>query len=153
MNKIRINDFRLSRELFHLEFLNGSSSSDTDLLFLKALSAQRINIDFLSRTLINEKARSSFCIKSEFYDMVKRLLGSEPLLKDQAEFISSVGLVSLFPHRFSLEILGRSLSAFGNANIPIYEVASSVSSITFVTDFARLEEAEERLREYLQGSL
>ncbi len=149
MEKIRINDFRLSRELFQLELLNVSGSIDADLYFLKALAAVRINIEFLTRTCIDEKSRSSFCIRSEFHDMVKRLLDPEPSLKDLTKFIPSVGLVTLFPHRFSLEILGLSLNVLGRARLPIHGIASSISSITFVTDFERLEEAVKELQEGL----
>ena len=149
MEKIRINDFRLSRELFQLDLLYVSGSSDADLNFLKALAALRINIEFLTRTCINERSRSSFCIRSEFHDKVKKLLDSEPSLKDVAKFTPSVGLVTLFPHRFSLMILGLSLNALEMARIPIHGIASSISSITFVTDFVSLEKAVKELREGL----
>ena len=81
--------------------------------------------------------------------MVKRLLDPEPSLKDLTKFIPSVGLVTLFPHRFSLMILGLSLDALERARIPIHGIASSISSITFVTDFERLEEAVKELQEGL----
>ena len=146
MDKIRISDVRLSRELFQLRLMEASDGGDTVLPFLKGITAERINIEFLSRVVINRETRTSCCIESESYDRVKGLLDSEPFLKDHAEFTSSVGLVSLFPHQFSLEILGRSLSAFVKMRFPIYGVASSISSLTFVTDYNRLKEVAEILR-------
>lgn len=148
MNTIRIYDLKSSSELFHLKLSNVSDYNDHELLFYKDLAAEQINIEFLSRTCIAGKPQTSCCIRSKFYNRVKTLLTSNLLLKDHAEIIPSVGLVSLFPHSFSLEILGQSLNAFGNANLPIHGFASSISSITFITDYDRLGEAEKTLKEY-----
>ena len=147
MDKIRINAYKLSSEHFLLRLLNVSESNDNELDFYKTLAARQINIIFLSRTSINGKTWMSCCISSKFHNQVETLLYSVPALKNQSEFIPSVGLVSLFPHRFSLEILGKALNAFGNAGLSIYGFASSISSITFVTDYLRLKDTIEILRE------
>ena len=148
MDKIRICDLKLSSKLFHLKLLTVTDFHDKEILFYKDLAAGQINMEFLSRTFIDGKHQTSCCIKSVFHNQVITPLNSHVLLKDHTEIIPSVGLISLFPHRFSLEILGQSLNAFGCARLPIYGFASSISSITFITDYDRLKEAEETLKGY-----
>ena len=52
-----------------------------------------------------------------------------------------------------MTILGCSLQAFGKAHLPLYGMGSSLSSLTFITEFARLEEAAEVLQQTLGGPL
>ena len=146
MIKNGICNLKLSDELFHLKLL--SDFNDNELFFYKDLAAGKINIEFLTRTCVAGKIRTSICIQSKFYNQVKTLLNSHVPLKHHAEVIPSMGLISLYPHRFSLEILGQSLKAFSSTGLPIYGFASSISSITFITDYDRLREAEKALKGY-----
>lgn len=146
MDKTRICNLKLSDELFHLKLI--SDCNENELLFYKDLAAGQINIEFLSSSHIAGKIQTSFCIRSKFYNQVKTLLTSDVSLKTHAEFFPSIGLISLYPHRFSLKILGRSLKAFSDICLPIYGFASSISSITFMTDYNRLREAEKALKGY-----
>jgi hypothetical protein len=60
-----------------------------------------------------------------------------------------VGLISLFPHQFNLKILGLSLFALGVAGLPFYGMASSLSALTLITDYGRLDNAVAALQEHL----
>ena len=62
----------------------------------------------------------------------------------------SVGLLSVFPHQSSLRILGLSLYALGKASLPVYGLASSLSALTFVTDYCSLDGAVAALVSYLE---
>jgi len=78
-------------------------------------------------------------------DLINAEFGGLP----EIEFISSVGLLSLFPHQFSLNILGSILHALGRERLPLYGLASSLSSFSFITDYALMNRAVAALQGYL----
>ena len=81
--------------------------------------------------------------------LVNELIDSDPNLTSNAEFISPVGLVSIFPHRSSLKIFGLILSVFSRERLPLYGLASSISTLTCITDYARLDQAVTAIQEYI----
>ena len=91
----------------------------------------------------------SFCVASDDSPRVKALLQRESTLTKYLEFIPAVGQLSLFPHHYSLRVLGLSLGAFGKARLPIYGLASSISALTFITDYVHLDRGVDALKEYL----
>jgi aspartokinase len=148
MDKIRISDIKMSSELFYLKIQDITDFDENRLLFFRDLAAEQINIEFLSSSYMGGKPHTSCCIRSDFYDQVKALLISNSVLNRHTEITPSVGLVSLFPHQFSMDLLKQSLNAFDDVNLPIYGFSSSISSITFITDFYRLKETEKILKRY-----
>jgi len=92
----------------------------------------------------------SCCVSAEDKIQVKHLIDSEADLRENTELGSAVGLISLFPHQSNLKLLGLSLYAFGKARLPIYGLASSLSALTFVTDYAHLDKAAALLEEYFE---
>ena len=91
-----------------------------------------------------------FCVNVEDEVQVKNLIHSEADMSKNIEFGSSVGLISLFPHQYSFKLLGLSLYVFGKGRFPIYGLASSLSALTFVTDYALLDKAAATLEEYFE---
>ncbi len=150
MEKIRIEGIKLSDELFQVNFRNNSDSKKTLSQLCQILASNQINMPFLSSTCLGDRTQMSCCVAAEDKARVRNLIDSELGLREHVKFISSVGLLSLFPHKFSLKILGLSLCAFDKARLPLYGLASSLSALTFITDYAHLDEAAAALEEYLE---
>jgi hypothetical protein len=60
-----------------------------------------------------------------------------------------VGALSIFPHQSNLKLLGLSFYLFGEANLPLYGMSSSISTLTFLTDYTKLDSAVAKLLEYV----
>ena len=150
MEKIKIEGIKLSNELFQVNLRNRSTQENTISQFCQILAANQINIPFLSTTYLGRRMQVSCCVAVEDKSRVRNLFNSEPELGGEVEFTPSVGLLSVFPHQSSLKIFGLSLYAIGKARLPLYGLASSLSALTFITDYLHLDKAAETLEEYLE---
>ncbi len=150
MNKMKIEGIKLSEELVAVNFRDLATSSGCLSRFCKTLTDNRINLVYLSETGTGERTQISLCAAINDQVGVKEAIEAEPDMASRAEFISSVGLISIFHHQFSLKILGLVLGIFGRIPLPLYGSASSLSSLIFITDYARLDQAVEAIREYLE---
>ncbi len=86
---------------------------------------------------------------AEDIDRIKILVAGEPKLKENLEFIPNVGTLSIFPHHSNLKLLGVSFYLLSKVRLPLYGMASSISSLTFITDYSLLDEAVTTLLEYM----
>ncbi len=149
MGKVTIGGMKLSSELALIKLQHPPGKDPHQWGFWKKLTASRINLFFLSCACIGPRSETAFCVATQDYYGTKELIHSEKYLNGRALFTPEVGALSLFPHHFSFEILGLSLCAFGWARLPFYGLASSISSLTLMTDYALLEKAAATLAEYL----
>lgn len=149
MEKIAIGGMKLSPELALITLRHPPGWESQGCRVWEKLTASRINIFFLSRLCTAELRETSFCVAAEDGYPTRELLQSENHLSGRVSFVPSVGALSLFPHQFSFEILGLALHAFGKAGIPLYGLASSISSLTFITDYALLGQGVAVMEEYL----
>ena len=147
--KIRINGIKLSAELVQVNLLDRSLPQDSRTLFFRLLAQNQINIPFILVTGMGEKIQGSCCVAAEDADRVEKLVAMEPKLTENIEFISAVGALSMFPHHSNLKLLGLSFYLFGQARLPVYGMASSISSLTFITDYSQLDNAGSTLLEYV----
>ena len=117
---------------------------------LQELSTNRINIVFLTRAYTKTSAQTVFCVTAEDWYHTKELIQSDKYLVGRVDFVPDVGALSLYPHRFSFEILGLSLHALAKSGVPLHALASSISSLTFITDYALLDNAVAAVSQYLE---
>lgn len=150
MEKIKIEGIKLSNEFLQVKFQDNSNSKNTFCRLFRILAEKQINISFISSTYLNGRIHESCCVAIEDDGKVRSLIDSEPALTRNVKFIPSVGMLSVFPHQYSPRILGLSLYALGKARVPVYGLASSISALTFVTDYGRLDAAASALKEYLE---
>jgi len=150
MESIKIEGIKLSNELVQVNSRNLSNSKNTISHLCRILALNQINMPFLSTTCLDGRMYMSCCVSAEDKIQVKHLIDSEADLRENTELGSAVGLISLFPHQSNLKLLGLSLYAFGKARLPIYGLASSLSALTFVTDYAHLDKAAALLEEYFE---
>ena len=147
--KIRINGIKLSRELVQVNLLNRFFPKDFRVLFFQLLAQQQINIPFILTSGMGEEIIGSCCVAAEDIHRIKKVVADEPKLKENLEFIQGVGTLSIFPHHSKLKLLGLSFYLLGKQQLPLYGMASSISSLTFVTDYSQLDRAVSILLEYM----
>jgi aspartokinase len=147
--KIRINGIKLSTELVQINLLNGSFSQEFRPLFFRLLAQHQINIPFILTSGMGEEIIGSCCVAVEDIHRIKKVVKEKPKLKDNLEFIPGVGTLSIFPHHSKLKLLGLSFYLFGKQRLPLYGMASSISSLTFITNYSQLDEAVSILLEHI----
>ena len=147
--KIRINGIKLSRELVQVNLLNRFFPKDFRVLFFQLLAQQQINIPFILTSGMGEEIIGSCCVAAEDIHRIKKVVAEEPKLKENLEYIQGVGTLSIFPHHSKMKLLGLSFYLLGKQQLPLYGMASSISSLTFVTDYSQLDRAVSILLEYM----
>ncbi|MBN2123088.1 MAG: hypothetical protein JW821_02240 [Deltaproteobacteria bacterium] len=144
-----IEGMKLSNELFLVRRESSTGSGPDRFRLFEKVTEGRINILFLTCSSAGKRVRTSFCVGAEDRYRMEDLILSALDPADRVEFVSSVGALSLFPHRFSLKILGLAAHAFGRARLPLYAMTSSISSLTFITDYDKLNGAAALMEETL----
>lgn len=147
--KIKIGGIKLSGELVQLNLVNQDRSPLAVAAFFQILSEHQVNMPFVTVSLAGGRPCASCCISPENWRRVNELVQSHNTLKRQVSTVHAVGLASLFPHQNRLKVLGTALHALGKARLPLYGIASSISTMTFVTDYSKLNEAVVSLSEYM----
>ena len=153
MEKLKIGGLKQSLELCQFNLRGPDSSEKIASEISKLLASQQINIEFL--TYYPNKAahhRLTLCISQDLYSRVLEILKKGDFLYKEWEINSRghVGIVTLFPHHSPLTILGVLLASWKARAIPIYGIATSLSAISFVTDFHTLDKAADSAQEFLQ---
>ncbi|MBW2030295.1 MAG: hypothetical protein JRJ31_14630 [Deltaproteobacteria bacterium] len=149
MEKVQVAGVKLSDELLQIDISAITNGADASSLISRLLGENEINMQFLWGVSLRGQSQAKCCVSMREEARVRDLVAKDRILRGKVEFIPSVGMLSLFPHQSSLRILGASLIAFGEAHLPLYGVGSSVSSLTFITDYIHLHRAIAALREYL----
>jgi len=152
IKKIKVNGLKLSGKLAQINLFNSPDHHDLRSRFFQLLQENQINIPLVLVTGMEEKIHSSCCVDNKDIKLVKKLADFEPWLKENVELISDVGSVTLFPHHSNLKLLGLSFYIFGKAQLPIYGMASSISSLTFITGYSKLNEVVSELRKKMDFS-
>lgn len=148
-SKIRVDGIRLSQELIHITISSGPGQKDLNSRFLRSMAENRINCPILFYSAMDRRSQGSVCVASEELHRLDQLLSQDSDLKEHVQTISPVGAISLFPHKYNLNLLGCLMHAFGKSGFPIYGLAASVSALTLTTDFHVLDDAIESFMPYI----
>lgn len=148
MEKVKIGGIKLSSKLIQLSLLNQDNFGSSISLLFKILNENQINMPFISTSTCGEISQAYCCVSFEDEKRIKDIVGTIEGLDKQIQFINEVGMLSVFPHGSSLKILSLLLYALGNARIPIFGITSSISTLTIITDYDKLEKAVTSLSNY-----
>jgi hypothetical protein len=148
-SKIRIDGIKLSRELIHITVSSGPEKEDFNTRLLRSMAENRINCPILFYSAMDRCSRGAVCVAAEDSHRLHHLLALDPELKEKVQYISPVGAISLFPHKFSLNLLGCLMHVSGKTGLPVYGLAASLSALTLTTDFHRLDGVIESLMPYI----
>jgi len=153
MGKVKIGGLKQSLELCQFSLKGPDSSGTIASKISRLLASHQINIEFLTY-YPNKTAhhRLTFCISQDLYSRVLQILKKDDSLP-KAWHINCrehVGMVTLFPHHSTLTIVGILMTSWKEQSIPLYGIATSLSAISFVTDFQTLDKATDIIQNFFQ---
>lgn len=124
--------------------INLSAASGPPIVSLMgALARCRVNLSFMTLAATGKGFSAAMGVAWERWSDVA------PLLEDSGaavDTVSPAGTITVFPHRRRSVLLEAALTAFGTAGVPVYAVASSLSALTFSTDYGQLDAAVSAIR-------
>jgi hypothetical protein len=134
--ELRISGIKLSPELILLRLLPGVNPPPQEII--KQLAARRINLTCVVLHRGGDKLSGFGCIDAKELPRVEKILAS---VTTGIEKTTSVGSLTVFPHRCRMDLLAAGLRAFSRSGIPLLGVASSLSALSFILPYRRLDDA------------
>ncbi len=142
MSKIPINGIKLNGPLVALRMDAGETKSALPAALYRLLTDNCVNIAYMTAAdVMPGDPTLCCCIDRSDADKVSTLIDDDPQLRGHVRPGADVGLLSFYPHRSSFKILGLALQLFGDHQIRVYGMASSISALSFVVAFEQLEDA------------
>jgi hypothetical protein len=138
---IDVGGVKVSRELVQFNWIGNQEEFVPGLRLFRLLAENRINIPFLCIGAADSGTLGFCCVESECFQRVEKLLEQDPPMRQNIRVIASVGTLTLFPHKCNLALLAIVLYELGNAGLPIHGIGTSLSALTFSTDYAVLNQA------------
>ena len=136
----RIDGIKVSNELVAVKLQSTEEGINTESRLCGVLAKEKINMPFLSISRRGNSVSIICCVdKGEERHAVEVLSPVFTRGGCSIKFIRSAGLISIFPHRSSFKIFIHALSVFVDSGIPVYGMSSSLSTLSFLTDFAAME--------------
>jgi hypothetical protein len=149
IDTLRADGIKLSLEMTLILIRSSSSELDPNARFLKLMGENRINLPFLCNASRDATTSGTYCILSEDTPRAKRVIAGDATLAACLDDLPSVGSISVFPHNFNLAFLGSMLRLMGQSGAPLYGLATSISVLTMITDFCRLEQTAAHLARHV----
>jgi len=138
---MRIKGLKISEELC-LVRLSGKAPADRLLkAFCGLLADGRINTPFMTTACRPGGLQVDCCVAAADQAGLERRASVEPALSACLSFRPGVGLLTLFPHRASLEVLGRLQAVLAENRIPVFGLASSIGALTCALAYDCLDAA------------
>ena len=152
MERLKIGGLKLSFALCHFEIRGPDPPQKILSTISKALSAERINIEFMTYNSSDGGACVSLCVNEELFSVTAKIFQQNDWLPLNCEVHSrqGVGMVTIFPYRSALSILGIILTKWRENSMPIYGVATSLSALSVLTDFLAMDRAVEVIQNSFQ---
>jgi aspartokinase len=108
----------------------------------RLLSDQRINIAFMAMTGIGGEQPTLCCIDvCDCGEVLSAIEQDEALKKVVRIGNPDVGLLSVYPHQASLNLLGKAFHVLCENNVTVHGMSSSIGALTFVMDYDCLDKA------------
>ena len=153
MEKLKVGGLRQSLELCQFD-LRGPEPSDGILANVsRILASQKSNIAFLTyKTNKDTCCQLSFCLNQDQSPRASKILNQGLQLPPVWEMESRehVGMITVFPRHSAIIILGMVMTSWGAESIPIYGIATSLSAVSFTTDYPIMDKAVEVVQDSLQ---
>ena len=146
MERLKIGGLKLSVALCQFECRGPDPPQKIVSTVSKALAAEKINIEFLTYNSKNDGAyQISICVNQNKFYSTSKIFQKKGCLPVNWEVSSreKIGMITIFPYHSALAILGVVMATWGGNSIPVYGVATSLSAISFLTDFQAIDRAVE----------
>ena len=151
MERLKIGGLKLSFVLGQFELRGPDPPQKILSTVSKALSAEKINIEFLTYNSSNGNGyHISLCVNEENFSTTAKIFQKNDWLPLNWEVIARerIGMVTIFPYQSALSLVDIILVTWRENSIPIYGVATSLSAVSVLTDFLAMDKAVE----VIQGS-
>jgi len=153
MEKLKIGGLKQSLELCQFDLRGVHSSEEITANVSKLLLSQKISMEFLTHyTHRNNYHQLTFCISQDKFSTTSEILKKEGSLPIGWEINSreQVGIITIFPHQSAIKILGVIMVSWAAQSISIYGIATSLSAISFVTDYQLIDKAIDVIQDLFQ---
>ena len=153
MEKLKVGGLKQSLELCQFDLRAPDSSEEIASRVSKLLIYQKINMEFITYyPNRNSYHKLTFCISQDKFSTTSEILKKEGSLPMGWEISSRghVGIITIFPHQSAVKILGVIMVSWAAQSIPIYGIATSLSAISFVTDYHLIEKTIENIQDLFQ---
>ena len=153
MERLKIGGVKLSVEFCHFELRGSDPPQKTASTVSKALASEKINIEFLTYNSSKDGVyQISICVNQDKFYSTSKIFQKKGCLPVNWEVSSreKIGMVTIFPYHSALAILGVIMATWGGNAMPIYGVATSLSAISFLTDFQAIDKAVEVIESSFQ---
>lgn len=142
--KVRIGGIKFSEELVQVTVACKSPHDSSISQLLKLIAERAINIPFLCHSTVSKTPESIFCVDHCEFGKVQHILDLS-FDSERVGITSSVGTLTVFPHKNDFRLLGRIIALFGSQSFPIHSLSTSISAIAVNTDYFLLDEITEQL--------
>jgi len=153
MEKMKIGGLKQSLELCQFDLRGVHSTKEITSKVSKLLLSQKINMEFLTHsTHRNKHHQLTFCISQDKFSAISEILKKKRFLPIGWEINSRghVGIITIFPHQSAIKILGAIMVSWAAQSIPIYGITTSLSAISFVTDYQEIDKAINVIQDLFQ---
>jgi aspartokinase len=150
MPEISIKGLKLTGPFAALWVAATGLKASTLAALYRLLTGHRVNIAYMTAGDAMSEEPALCCIDRSEAARVSALLDNDPQFRDRIRVGRDVGLLTFYPHRSSVTVLGSALQLLGEHGIGIYGMASSISALSFVVAFEQLETAGTILSRGLQ---
>jgi len=149
-NRCHVGGIKFSPELVQITVAKRSSQDSSFEELLQLIAEQTINIPFLCHSGVTQEPESVFCVDSKDLSKVQAILKHSTFANSHIDITSSVGTLTLFPHRYSFSLLGLIIGVFGQYRYPIYSLCTSISTIALNTDYLSLDNIAKKLQTVIE---
>jgi aspartokinase len=150
MEKLKIGGLKQSLELCQFDIKGRNSSEKIVSRVTKFLASHKINIDFLTCNPNSTRYHQfTFCVSQDKVFDTSKLLKAKDALPTgwEVDCREHVGILTVFPHQSALKIVGAIMIAWATHSIPMYGLSTSLSAVSFVTDYRLIEKSVEVIQD------
>ncbi len=144
--EIKLGGIKLSPELVLFNLYRLPIHGQDHFSLLRRIAEDRINLTFLLHHQTKTGMACSFCVIRNDAVRVKRCIQSPGSSGEEIGIIDPVGTIAIFPHRYSLAVLGTLIRITARARIPIHALCTSLSSVAVTTDYRYLGKVVEEVQ-------
>lgn len=153
MEKVKLGGMKQSLELCQFDLIGSELPERIVPGISRLLASQKINIALITyNQLSNESHQLTICPHQYDSSRTSGILTATGTLPVgwAMHTREHVGIITVYPHRSPIKILGGVMMSWASESIPIYGIATSLSAISFITDYGMIDKGIAVLRKTFQ---
>jgi len=151
---IQINGLKLSGPMTAVRVSGRHEGPQGSSALCRILAANQINIAYLAAASRDEAETALLCVDERDRSASEHHMSRRADLQATVNISKeAVGLISLYPHKAGLAVLGVALQALTAHGITVHGLSSSIAAFTFVVDYETVSGAANCLAEALSLSV